>query len=404
VLAPVYAAGGRLACVALLALAGAALTVQVRALARRVVGDERALFAWAAAAGPPVAFYSFHVYTEVPSALALAVGIERLLRAAEGDGGRRQVREAAVAALLFSALPWLHVKMAAPAAGLGVLALCWLRGPARLAFAAVAAALAAGYAAFFAGVWGLVSPLALYGGTAPGVGPRRPLLALAGLLLDRSFGLLPHAPVFLLALAGTAGLVAAGRRSRAALALGLSAVLVVAPVLAWRLWWGGQCPPARFLVPAVPALAAAAALLPPRGLWRWRRPLAGAGVALGLFMAADPGRLLMLNRGDRPTRVWTALSVGGDLNAYLPSLVTPDARDLRVALIWLAALAVLLALHALAMRKPPVDRAFRNPLLPGVWLAALVGLIYLLAPPPNTKEPAEDVSVARRALPGPHGI
>jgi hypothetical protein len=379
-LAPVYALGGRLLCVALLAVAAAALTVQVRALALRATGDpNRALLAWAIAAGPPVAFYAFHVYTEVPSALALAAAIELLLRAGEPGSPRRRAGEAAAAALLASALPWLHVKMAPAAAGLGILALYWLRGRVRLTFAAVAGAMAAGYAAFFVHVWGWASPLALYGGAAPGVGPPRPWLALAGLLLDRSFGLLPHAPVFLLALAALPRLGALARRARVAAALSLSAALVIAPVLAWRLWWGGQCPPGRFLVPAVPALAVAAALLPPVGLWRWRWPLTACGALLWLFMAADPGRLLMLNRGDRPTRVWTALSGAGDLGAYLPSLVTPDARDLTVLAVWSVMAGLLLALHTAAARETRLDRAFRSLAFPLLWLLATMLLVDPLA-------------------------
>jgi hypothetical protein len=356
-LAPAYALGGRLLCVALIGLAGAALTVQVRSLALRVTGDERrALLAWAAAAGPPVAFYSFHVYTEVPSALALAAGISLLLRAAEPGSRRRRIAQAVAAALLASVLPWLHVKMAAAAAGLGAFALWRLRGRVRVAFVAVAGSMAAAYAAFFVHVWGVASPLVLYGGSAPGVGPPRPLLALAGLLLDRSFGLLPYAPVFLLALAGLPRLFWLARRSAPAAVIALSGLLVLAPVLAWRMWWGGQCPPARFLVPAVPALAVAAALVPASFLWRCRWPLAAAGTALWLFMAADPGRLLMLNRGDRPTRVWTALSGGDGLNAWLPSLVAPDARDLRVLLAWLVVLAAVLALHAVRARRTVSSR------------------------------------------------
>jgi len=382
-LAPVYAAGGRLACVALIALAAAALTVQVRALALRVSGDERrALLAWAAAAGPPVAYYAFHVYTEVPSALALAAGLDRLLRAGEPGPERRRMGQAAVAALLASGLPWLHVKMAASAAGLGLFALWHLRGRARVAFAAVAAAMACAYAAFFVHVWGFASPLALYGGSAPGVGPPRPLLAVCGLLMDRSFGLLPHAPVFLLALAGAPQLVSLARRSAPAAAVLLTGALALAPVLAWRMWWGGQCPPARFLVPLVPAMAVAAALVRPGGLWRWRWPLAGAGAALFLFMAADPGRLLMLNRGDRPTRVWTALSDEGDLGRYLPSLVAADAEEIRVALLWLAAIALLLALDAVARRQRQIDRLFRGLGLPLVFFLAVAALVDRWARPP----------------------
>jgi hypothetical protein len=350
-LAPVYALGGRLLCVAAIALGAAGLTALVRTLALRVTGDEtRALFAWAAAAGPPVAFYALHIYTEVPSALALAGSLELLLRAQEPGPVRRRMLQAAASALLASALPWLHVKMAMAAAGIGLFALRRLRGRPRVVFAGVAALMAEGYAAFFYSVWGWASPLAMYGGTAPGGAPR-PLLALAGLLLDRSFGLLPYAPVFVMSLAGAPALVQAARRQPAGAALIVTGATVLAPILAWRMWWGGQCPPARFLVPLVPALAVAAACTDAVGLWRARWALAGFGAALWAFMAVDPGRLLMLNRGDRATRVWTALSGPFDLNALLPSLIRPDAHDFRVLFAWLAVLAAVLAVHAWRVRQ-----------------------------------------------------
>src|SRR6185295_7806507 len=54
-LAPVYAMGGRLACIVALALAAAGLCVQVRILALRTApGPATGVLAWAAAAGPPV--------------------------------------------------------------------------------------------------------------------------------------------------------------------------------------------------------------------------------------------------------------------------------------------------------------------------------------------------------------
>jgi hypothetical protein len=258
---------------------------------------------------------------------------------------------------------------------------------------AVAAGGAAAYLAFFGAVYGLVSPIALYGGAVPGVGERRPLLALAGLALDRSFGLLPHAPVFVLAVAGLAALAARARESRAALGVLALALATLAPVFAWRMWWGGQCPPGRFLVPVVPALAVAASLVAPgagrgAGLWRWRWTAVAMGLALAAFMAADPGRLLMLNRGDRPTRVWAALSSGADLNRYLPSLVSPDAADLRVVAVWLLALAAVFTLHTLARTRRRFDAAFRSLALPlGLMLAAGAAVDLWARPADNDARP-----------------
>jgi hypothetical protein len=121
-LAPVYAAGGRAACALLLAVLAAVLALEVRTLALRATGDARAAFvAWAAALGPPAVYYSFHVYTEIPSALAAAFAL-RLLLGTPGAAG------AVAAALAVSTLPWLHVKMIPLAAVLGGVALWRLRG------------------------------------------------------------------------------------------------------------------------------------------------------------------------------------------------------------------------------------------------------------------------------------
>ena len=363
VLAPLYAAGGRLLCVVALGLAGAGVTVVAWRLAAQGGADRRgAFFAWLAALGPPVAFYSFHIYTEVPSALAAGGALALLL-------GPPSVASAVGAALLASTLPWLHVKMIAAAAALGVIAISRLRGRPLAVFGAVAAASAAGYLFYYHAIFGTASPLALYGGLP--VGQRgSPARALVGLLLDRSYGLIWHAPVFLVALAG---IPEAWRRRLWPHAV--LAVAILVPVLWWRMWWGGQCPPTRFLVPLVPLLAVCAGLRADptsvvHGLARWRFVLAALGLAVAAFAAARPWDLLLLNRGDRPTRLWAALSGDADVGRYLPSLVTARPEEDRVAVVWVAALAVLLALDGVARRVPRVDRLFAGTALPVLLLLA----------------------------------
>ncbi len=368
-LAPLYAAGGRPACVVVMALLGAALALQVRGLALRLTGDERAaLWAWGATVGPPVAFYSFHLYTEVPSALCLATSLGLLL-GAPGRAG------ATSAALLASALPWLHVKMIPAAGVLGLVGLLRLRGRSLAVFLGAAGAMAAAYLAYLQHIYGHPTPLAIYGGAAPAEPGASPLRAAAGLLLDRSFGLLPCAPVFLLALPGMA--VLARRPWRESLPHTLLAVAVVAPVLDWRMWWGGQCPPGRLLVPLMPFLGIGLALRaagPARGLLRWRWALLLSGLALAIFMIAEPARLLLLNRGNRATRVWAALSGAWPVGRYLPSLTVPDTVEARVALLWAVAIGGLIVLDQLAVRSDPIDRFFRGLGLPLV-LALTVGVL-----------------------------
>jgi hypothetical protein len=369
-LAPIDAAGGRLACIAALALAAALLCVRVRWLALRAAEEPAAgLLAWAAAGGPPVLFYAFHVYTEVPSALVLAAALGLLL-SAPGPW------VAALAGLLVSALPWFHVKMIPAAAALALVAVLHLTRRSLAAFFAVVVVMAVGYGWYGQAVFGTWTPLGRYGGLPDDATSGSPMRAVLGLLFDRSFGLLPYAPVFLLALASLSS--RAWWKSRDAVSQALVGMAVLAPVLTWRMWWGGQCPPARFLVPLVPVLCTALAVRaagPARGLLRWRWALLALGTALALFMAAQPGELMLLNRGDRPTRVWDALSGDTPVGRYLPSLVQADPVEMQVAMVWVAAVVVLLVLDRLGRTNDRVDGWFRGLGLPVLLLTSIGVLV-----------------------------
>jgi hypothetical protein len=263
------------------------------------------------------------------------------------------------------------------AAVLGLIAVVQLKGQARLSFLAVAALAGLGYVAFYQSVYDRPTPLAIYGGHLPPQLSGAPLRATAGFLLDRSFGLLPHAPAFVLALAAVPLAVRRPLRDTWPFALVLAAVLT--PVLSWRMWWGGQCPPGRFLVPLLgvlgPLVALRAARDPgvTRGVLRWRAALVAAGYAIAAITIYDPGRLMLLNRRNRPTRLWTALSGEGDVGRYLPSLTHPDTAESRVAVLWLVALGLVLLLDAVSGSRGWADRAFRGIGLP-VALFLLIGV------------------------------
>jgi hypothetical protein len=312
--APVYALGGRAACAVFLALVASGLGLLVRDLSRHGGADERSsLVAWAAAVGPPVLFYTAFLYTEVVAAFCIALAL-RLLLVSPGP------RAAAGAALALSALPWLHVRMTLTATALGAFALARLRGRPRLAFALAAGTMAAAYAGYQHSVFGDVSPFARYGGSMPGPMTRStPLRTLFGLFLDGAYGLLPFAPIFLLALAGLPLLLGRGRRDRWALALAGLGVLL--PVLGWRNWWGFS-PPARFTVPLVPVLAlvlgARLSAAPGRGLARWRWGLVAAGFGLVFVMFMQPRDMRMVNGRDGPPQVFEVLGGEVSLGRYLP--------------------------------------------------------------------------------------
>ena len=301
----------------------------VRALARRLTGDAEAALAglgrWPRAR--PSLFYAFHVYTEVPSALALAVGARACCspRPTASAAARRPRRCCA------SALPWLHVKMIPAAAALAVIA---ASGAAR------------------ARARGLPRPSPWPGASLSwptthaifGVGRRRSRSTAAlprdaerlarcarspASLLDRSFGLLPYAPVFLLALAGLAAprpLARRGaspalrRRGRGRARAGLAHV-VGRPVPA------GALPRPAGARPG-PGRGRARGPAPARACARWRWPLAAAGLRrCARSWRSVRARLLLLNRGDRPTRLWAALS-GDARPCALPAVAglgrTPD--------------------------------------------------------------------------------
>ena len=380
-LAPAYAFGGRAACVLVMALLGAATGVVCRELALRATGDAgAALVAWLAVSGPPLFFYAFHLYTELPSALALGLGLLLLARA----GG---VRAAVGAALVASTLPWLHLKMIPAAAALGLVAAWRLRGQALAAFLITAGTAAAVFGLYYLSVFGVPSPLAIYGGSVPADARAFSWRAVAGLLLDRSYGLLEVAPVFLLALAGLGGL-ARGREGGPAALVGVAVLL---PAVSWRMWWGGQCPPARFLVPMLPVLGIAVAsrvALGRTGLVRWWPGLASLGFVLAGVLVADPAARLLLNRGNRPTRLWAALSGGTPLNDYLPSLTHASDRDARVALVWIGAVAALLALDVLARSRQRIDGLFRSVAVPVLALLLIGATIDVTIGPPSMSAPA----------------
>ena len=399
-LAAAYALGGRAACVMLLALLGAGLGLLARDLARRGGADEEAaLLAWAAAVGPPVLFYTAFLYTEVPAAFAIALAL-RLLLVSPGP------RAAAAAALALSALPWLHVRMTLAAAALGAFAAVRLRGRARLAFLLTAAAMAAAYAGYQYSVFGTLSPFARYAGSMPIAMERRtPLRTLVGLFVDGAFGLLPYAPVFLLALAGAPLLLRRGHRDRWALVLlGLGVLL---PVLGWRNWFGFS-PPARFTVPLVPLLALAVAgrlsVAPGRGLARWRWGLVAAGFALAVFMFAEPRGMRMVNGRDGPPQAFEALGGEVSLARYLPYLSSragstappwePPPSEARVAAVWVAALGALLLLDRLARARDRVDGWFRGLALPLVLFLAVSVAVDRWARPggPPVSRPAPTAS------------
>jgi hypothetical protein len=345
---PAYALASYAGASFFMALLGVWLACELRALLRTWTPEGADGVAWMVALSPPLVHYAGLVFTEVPAALIVAAG----LRHARGGS----VRVALAAGIAIAFLPWLNVRYAVLAAVLLAFALS-SRPPLRAALFWVIPSLAsaAALALYHFRLYGFFDPRRVYG--------RRPELSLSllpsglpGLLFDQEFGLLVYAPVFVLAVPGV---IALWRRSRAlALAVAVLVLAMFAVAGAWPMWRGGFNPPARFLVPVVPALAlavasglrgglgAAAAILVGWSLWTgalgtWDRALVhrdrdGTAPFLRAASGAEewtrllPGHVLAESAPDRAalTAVWAAALIGAALSGRGAS---PRVTALRLA-------------------------------------------------------------------------
>jgi hypothetical protein len=329
---PAYWLGGYPGVRLFLSLLAAAATLLVFLLVRDTLGSVSV--AWAAWAvitfAPPLPFFAVALYPETPAVLATAVFLFLARRSPTSAG-------VAVGCLTACCLPWIHPKLL-PFAVVGlVLTLVPSRSP-RLWFPALLAFLGslALLLLFFHATYGRASLSAAYGtGFSSDVAlDRIPRGALA-LLLDRQFGLLSVAPVWALALPGLGLLWRARRADTLRCVLLSGATLGVGA--SFSMWWGGSCPPARFVVPCLPALAL---LLAPA--LRRRRDLAagllGLSVAIVAWAAEAPRTIH--NHADGESGLLRLLSADLDLDSLFPSFVVEDPSAVLLALSLLAVIAL----------------------------------------------------------------
>jgi hypothetical protein len=362
-LLPGFAVAGRTGALVLLALVGAAAVALTARRAHRL-GVPEARLRWLVlvlAATYPVAVFATQIWVELVGAVAVAA---ILLAAAGGRGGRWG---AVLWVLLATAIKTRLALLAFPPA----LAAWWTRRRGRAA--GVVVLVAAAGVALLVGWLTMGHPFGIYRRlhdllpTDPGLALR----VLGGLAFDPAGGLLFAAPLWLGALAGMAALWRRGGPGERMLLLGCAAT--IAALLPSVEWYGGGSPPARYLVPMLPAVALAGGLLlvEPR---RWRRAaeaLLLPSLAVWWVLVTRPH--LSVNPGDGGWWATDALarSYLADTAWLVPSFLVPRTATWVVP----AVVVMVVALLWVATRIRP---ALARRLAAGgtaLWLLAAAGLV-----------------------------
>jgi len=347
-----------------------------RTLPWKLAGIVGAMFAFGFALVPPLLFYSYQFYAELPGALVLAVAFRALALQPE-----RLSSHPWRFGWLVAALPWLHQKFLPVWAVLVATALLvgWRRrtgaggaadagaGPAlrRLATGVLVPTLVSAYlfALYNFAITGSVRPDALFLAWGPGgVTSARVGQGLLGLLLDARFGILPYVPVLLLAGAGLA--TGGARRFAVVLPAAVAYYLTVASADNWS---GAVCNLGRYVMPVAPLAVALFGIAVARTAQR------KGALALVLTLGSWTALLALALREDphaaNDSALLLAKSTYADGLQYVPGLFIRTWADAAPGL-WLRILAwlLLIAAAALWLRRVASARA-GNVMGGGDWAA-----------------------------------
>ncbi|MBK5256699.1 MAG: hypothetical protein JJE39_11760, partial [Vicinamibacteria bacterium] len=257
---PAYALGGYEGASFFMAFLAALLVRELRRLVLELSGDESLAegTAWLVALSPPIIHFAGLIFTEIPAALLLCLG----LRTAIFGRSSGALKAAALCAAL---LPWLNVRYSilALAVVVAIGGRWWSHGRSQsggtrslrvlLVPALVLMGSALALALYHFELWGFLDPRRVYGRNREFSLEVLPE-GLPGLFFDQEFGLFIYAPIFVLSLTGFVQLWRKKPWLAFAGLVGVVGVITTASV--WPMWRGGFNPPARFLLPLVSILTA----------------------------------------------------------------------------------------------------------------------------------------------------
>jgi hypothetical protein len=345
-LAPGYWAAGRTGAVIEVNIAAALLALAIFVLARQFGATwPAALACWLLCAfSSPLMYYSSLVYPEVLGASCSAWAAVAFIEYAK----TRRILLLVGAGALVALLPWLSIRFWVPAGALEsvIAAYLLLTRREKAGVESMKAMAAAGlpliisvslFSLFDYRHFGTILPNAAYLAIRESY-PQfwtKPHISLVGMLLDRGYGLLPLAPVYILALAGI--LRYAKRR--------LETATVLAPALAYlgfmsfsSYWPGGWCPPGRYILLSAALLAPFSASLVTASGIRFLVIVFGLWSLLVAFVYTA---LPSVQYPSTPILFPGGLSnfVGGHLGIepglIFPSIMRGEVTDYGVAIVWI---------------------------------------------------------------------
>jgi hypothetical protein len=265
----------------MLAMYGLAAVFLFRLLVRALGSQPlAALTAVVAAATQPTTAFAFQFYPELPALLMILIASRYILFVADEAGTGSAVAAGAAAAFL----AWLHPRFLLVSAILALWGLARSRGRNRVSFAAASGLIYLTVLAFNYHVTGSLLPTSLWDAARPmeALDSRGLPINLLGYVLDRMYGLSPHAPFLLAALPG---LVVLARSSpMRAVFVAVVCLALAGPAAGHTLSAAGGTP-GRLVVAVVPLLAwpAVVAL---REFWNARTVRAAALLMIVLSLDA----------------------------------------------------------------------------------------------------------------------